>query len=48
MKSNKSVIKIAKQIIDNYNKLKKTELSNGEKIRRHRIRTEKDKHTDSY
>ena len=48
MKSNKLIIKIAKQIIENYNELRRTELSNGEKIRRNRIGAKKDKHTDSY
>ena len=49
MKSNnKSIIKIAKQIIENYNELRKAELSNGEKTRRNRVRTKKDKYTDSY
>ena len=46
MKNNKSITKIAKQIIDNYNKLRKMELSNGEKTRGNRIRTKKDKYTD--
>jgi len=43
MMRNKSIVKIAKKIIDNYNELKEMELSDGEKIRRNRIRTKKNK-----
>ena len=46
--TNKSINRIAKKIIDNYNRLRKMELSNAEKIRRNRIRIKEDKHIDSY
>lgn len=41
-----TVNKITKEILDNYNKLKEMELSNGEKIRRNRIRTKNDSNSN--